>query len=60
MRSLIVVALIVSAIAAAISLRRPSAKWNPSSQTWSCPAGYSLYSVESEAIAGRDSAVCVK
>jgi len=57
---LIGVVLIAVAVIAGFARRRPSATWHADSQTWTCPSGYTVYSVESEAIAGRDSAVCVK
>jgi hypothetical protein len=57
---LIAVVLIAVAVIAGFARRRPSAAWHADTQTWTCPSGYAVYSVESEAIANRDSAVCVK
>ena len=54
------VVLITLAVISGFARRRPSATWRADTQTWNCPVGYSVYSVESEAIAGRDSAVCFK
>lgn len=41
------------------SHRAPNAAWD--GQSWSCPAGYSVYASEDEALAGKASFVhCVK
>ena len=56
----VAVVLIAVVVIAGFARRRPSVTWHADSQSWTCPSGYTVYSVESEAIAGRDSAVCVK
>ena len=51
-------ALVIAGALVALMFRAPKAHWTGTE--WTCPAGYDVVADESEAIAGKDSAHCVR
>lgn len=43
-----------------IAFHHPHPYYNSATGVWSCPVGYSVYAVESEAAAGKDFVHCIR